>query len=213
MRSLKQYILFLSIIYLAALMFTGCTSVFSEMQNAHLAGKGNLEVTVSGTVVYDTDEFPESCLQKHYGWQAAYGLSDEYDIRIRNESIDYGAEHNASLLAFGIKHSLKKNRIAIYLPVGFAYGGSIDKPSETWEFQPTIIFNTPVNEYFELNPIYKLIIPLNNSYNNFKIAFDLGFTISNEHSLWAIRPEAGLMFEPETENLFSQFSLGLSYKF
>ncbi len=85
------------------------------------------------------------------------------DFRIRYERVILDSSifdsYGVNVLGFGPKFSLVKDRAALYLPVGFAFGNDTEI-SKTWQFHPTLLLTVPVNKYFEFNPSAKVLIPI-----------------------------------------------------
>lgn len=146
-------------------------------------------------------------MQNHYGFQLGYGISDRFDVSARYEYIGVANDGgNANIFGIGPKVSLVKDRIAAYLPVGFAFGGDIDGIDE-FEVQPTVLFTLPVGQYIEINPSVKGVIG-----DDFYMAFNLGLGLSSDFNRYAIRPEYGMLFNPGEKGHLGQFSIGLSFK-
>lgn len=194
----------------------GCAPTFSNLQSAKLVGKGKLEVTPSFSMVYFTDEGSMEHCQKDYGLQIAYGLQDKSNFLLRYEFINvppmeglYGESLSANVLGLGPKIGIVKDRIALCVPIGFAFGGNIEDISETWQFHPTLIATLPVGNYFEFNPSSKVLVPLNGN-SDILIAFNLGAGISTNLDKWAIRPEAGFLLNPGEEGHYTHLSIGIT---
>ncbi|NLB79639.1 MAG: hypothetical protein GX796_12610, partial [Clostridiaceae bacterium] len=137
--------------------------------------------------------------------------SDRFDVRARYELIkvddddEYGGA-KANVFGIGPKASLIKDRLAAYVPVGFAFGGDVEGIEE-FEVQPTLLLTLPVGEYIEVNPSAKGTI----GEEDFYMAFNLGLGLSADFNRWAIRPEYGMLFNPGEEGHFGQFSIGFMY--
>ena len=181
-----------------------CAPIFSDLQSARLVGPGKIEATPGFSSVYVSEEGETSHVQNHAGIQAGVGLLNGLDLRLRYERV---LEYDLNALGFGPKIALLEDRIALYVPVGFAFG-SDSEASETWETHPTLLFTLPVAKGFELNPSAKALIPLTGDRDTL-IAFNLGAALGNVRK-WAIRPEVGLCFNPEGGGFFWQFGVGFS---
>lgn len=132
-----------------------CAPVFSNLQSAKLVGKGNVEAAPHFT---STSHYSETeHIQDHVGLQLGYGLSNRFDIIARYENISGPSNGNANVFGIGPKMSIIKDRMAAYLPVGFAFGGDIDGMDQ-FQTQPSLIFTFPVGRYVEINPSTKAII-------------------------------------------------------
>ena len=186
-----------------ALVSSGCVTVFSDMQSARLVGKGKFEATPGYSSVSSNFEDEKGKVQDEVGVQLAYGISEKIDIRFRYEYVE-----GTSIIGFGPKISLLKDRIALYTPLGFAVG-----EEDTWEFQPTMLFTVPiVPSKLDFNPSLKYIIPFCEECENL-VAVNAGLAISNDISKWALRPEYGMLFNPGENGHYAHFSVGVSVNF
>lgn len=191
---------------------TGCVAPFSDIQSAKLLGKGNVEVTPSYSTVSMTSDGETEHVQNHLGVQAGIGLLEFMDLRVRYERItgnfDEEDSFGVNVFGFGPKFRLAKNWLALYVPVGFAFGEDIEV-GETWQVHPTLLATFPFGKSFELNPSAKVMIPFKKSELDTLYAFNLGAAISTDVSKWAIRPEVGICTNFEGGH-FMHFSIGLS---
>lgn len=188
----------------------GCAPVFSELQSARTAGKHNIEATPSFSSVTLTDNGNTNGVQNHAGLQLGWGLTNEFDLRLRYEYIwlkGNGNDGGTSVLGLGPKFGVVKDRLAFSIPVGRAFGYN---SSNTWELHPTVLFTQPViMDKLELTLSGKYLAQLRNEANN-KIAFNLGMAVSTGLSRWAIRPEYGILVDPGSSAYFSHFSIGVT---
>ncbi len=191
--------------------FQSCAPVFSDLQSARLVGKGNVELTPSYSSVSYIEDGESEGIQNHLGTQIAFGVSDNVDIRGRFEHIWLKGEgdYNDQIFGLGPKFSVLKDRVAIYLPVGFAFSNI----GESIEFHPTVLFTLPiVNDMLDFNPSAKYLVSFCEDCSNL-VALNFGAAFSQDFSRWAIRAEYGLLFNPGESGSFRQFSVGLSYTF
>jgi hypothetical protein len=192
--------------------FTSCIAPFSDIQSAKLLGKGNVEVTPSYSSVSVSSEGETEHVQNHFGVQAGYGLLKFMDLRIRYEritgDIDEETSFGVNVIGFGPKFRLAKNWLALYVPVGFAFGNEVSV-SETWQVHPTLLGTWALGKSFELNPSAKVMIPFKKNEIDTLYAFNLGAAISTDVSKWAIRPEIGICTNFQGGH-FMQFSVGLT---
>ncbi len=198
--------LFISLILV---LFNGCAPIFSEMQSARTVGKGNIELSGGLSFVSFTEDRETDHVQNHIGLQAAYGLSDAVDLRARYEYLwidDDGGK--ANIFGLGPKFSLLTDRIAGYLPIGFAFGEDIEDSSDSWQIHPTLLVSIPVVDFLEINPSGKVLIPFHEDGETL-IAFNLGLGLSLNNRL-TIRPEYGMLFNPGESGHFGQFSIGFT---
>ena len=200
------------IVGLFILFFTNsCAPVFSEMQSARTAGKNQVEGTASFSSVGFSEDGESNHIQNHAGFQAAYGLSDAVDLRVRYAAVwldgDIG-EVNVNILAVGPKFSIIKDRLSGYLPLGFAFGSDVDSDVNTWQFHPTLIGTIPVIEKLEFNPSFKVLLPFE-SEATVATAINLGLGIKLTERL-TLRPEYGILFEPGESGSFNQYGVGIT---
>jgi len=195
------------IIIIGVLVYS-CAPVFSDLQSAKLAGKGNLEVTPGFTTASFSGDGETSHIQDHYGFQVGYGLSRKLDLRARFENIRLDDNSgSANIFGIGPKFSFLEDRIAGFVPIGFAFGGDVDGIDE-FEVQPTLLFTLPVGNYIEINPSIKGIIS-----SEFYMAFNLGLGLSTNLDRYVLRPEYGMLFHPGDKGHYGQFSLGATIYF
>jgi hypothetical protein len=184
----------------------GCAPVFSEIQSARTVGKDNVEITPS----YSSSGYANGGLGfNHLGFQFAYGISNNIDIRFRYEFIWSKGENfefqMMSIIGVGPKINLLKDKISFYIPIGRGLG---KMTRYTWEIQPTFLFTLPiVKDKVEVTLSPKYLVFTNS------FAVNLGFSLSSNLSKWAIRPEYGMLFYPDGSGFYSQFSLGYSITF
>src|SRR5262249_11892156 len=160
------------------------------------------EVTPSYTYVSSEGDH----VQDEYGLQLATGLADRVDLRGRYDHVRVNDE-GVNVVALGPKVSLLKDRIAVAVPVGFAFGSGLQS-SKTWEVPPTLLLTAPVDPHVELNVSGKVLVPF--SEGDTTVAFNVGFGLG-KLDRWAIRPEFGMLFDPGQSGHFSQFSIGFTY--
>lgn len=192
----------------------GCVAPFSDLQSAKMLGRGNYEVTPGYSAYLAEDEGDMDKVQDHFLVQGGYGVSNFLDLRLRYEHVSAlaieGDSISANILAFGPKMRLAKDWLALYVPIGFAFGGDIEGSSETWQIHPTVLVTLPIAKYFELNPSAKIMIPLSNEEGLQTLyAFNLGLALSTDVRKWALRPEIGLCTNFEGDYAL-QYSIGLT---
>jgi hypothetical protein len=198
-------------------MTAACAAPFAEMQSARLAGPGRVEVTPAYSYMDAIEDGETAKLQDVFGLHLATGLTQRIDLRARLEHIrvddDAGIDFSATTIGVGPKFGLIPNQLALYLPIGFAFGEDIEV-SETWQFHPSLIATLPVARTLEINTGFKALIPIAGSDDpdddEVLIAFNAGLGISPDLSRWAIRPEIGFLRNPGESGTIRHFSLGLT---
>jgi hypothetical protein len=190
---------------------------FSDLQSAKLAGKGRIELTPHGSMILSSSEGETDHIQDNLGLQVAAGITNFLDLRLRYEylyhpdsGVEYDNSYSGHVFGFGPKFSLVKDRLAVFLPVGFAFGEDIEV-AETWHFYPTVLLTSPISKNFEVNTSAKALIPFRKEQNTL-YAVNLGLGISQNIRRWALRPEVGILFDTEGGGgFYLHFSLGFSY--
>lgn len=195
------------------LMISGCAPIFSEMQDARTVGKDNVDITASFSSVYarDTERGEGNHAQSHAGFQAAYGLSDAVDLRMRYAMLwvdDEREDISVNILGVGPKFRLLENRLAAYLPVGFAFGKDVEDGANTWQVHPTLLGTIPAAEKVDVNPSFKVLIPFERESETL-VAFNLGLGIKLSEE-FTLRPEYGMLFNPGEKGHFKQFGIGVT---
>lgn len=196
-----------------ALGAAGCVTPFAEMQGARLVGPGRSEFTAGYSYVKAGDQDSSEKAQDDIVLQGATGVSDRVDLRARYELVRTAGEYSdgeiVNVIAAGPKIGIAPGKLALYTPVGVGFGGGIES-SETWSFQPTLLFTLPVSQGFEINPSAKAHIWLNSKGADNLLAFNLGFGIGSDVTQWALRPEVGVLVDPQDHGHAWHFSLGIS---
>lgn len=212
----------LGLMILMAGMVLGMTAClvppFSDLQSAKMAGKGRVELTPHGSVILSSSEGQTDHIQDNLGLQTAVGVTNFLDLRARYEYLyhpssddRYDRSFSAHVISLGPKLSLVRDRLAVFLPVGTAFGPDIES-GDSWQFHPTLLATFPVSNAFEVNSSAKALIPLRGGQNT-TYAVNLGLGISQDLRRWALRPEAGILFDTEGEGFYLHFSLGLTFAF
>jgi hypothetical protein len=186
----------------ATLAGAGCAPVFSDFQSAKLVGRDRMEVTPSASTVSFSD-YESEHVQNEYGVQLGTGVSDGMDLRV-----GYVRAAGVNGVGFGPKISVVKDRLALALPVGFAFGEGVEI-SRTWTVHPTLLFTQPVTRRLEVNASAKALVPLTEDVRESLVAFNVGLGIGDLRR-WAIRPEIGLLFDPGESGHYTQFGLGVT---
>ena len=190
-----------------------CVPPFSELQSARTVGRGHSEVTPSFSMVRSSED-GSSFEQRQFGVHAGVGLTERMDLRMRFERItaeEDGEETTAVyVLGAGPKFGLVPDRVALYIPVGFAFGSDIEV-GETFQMHPTLLATLPVTQGLDVTGSAKVLVPIA-SEGDPLLAFNLGLGIGEGRGPVVLRPEVGMLIDPGEDGRFWQFSLGLSYQ-
>jgi hypothetical protein len=187
----------------------GCAPTFSELQSARLAGMERVEMTGSYSYVGFSADGESEKVSDQFGFQLASGIARSVDLRLRYERVAVeDADEGVNILGVGPKIGLVRDRVAFYVPIGFAFGGDIDS-SETWQIHPTLLGTLPVADQVEVNGSAKVLFPFESDIDT-TLAFNLGLGIGNFERL-VLRPEVGFLINPGEDGHFRHFSIGLTY--
>jgi hypothetical protein len=178
-----------------------CAPVFSELQSARLVGVGRTEITPAATANFHSGDGETSHIENHYGAQVATGISERTDIRVR-----YVRAPGVNVVGVGPKVGLVKDRLAVAMPLGFAFGSDIET-SKTWQVHPTLLFTQTLSRQAELNLSAKSLIRLEGGDTQWGLDVGLGL---GELEGWVVRPEVGILFDPGEGGHFLQASLGFT---
>jgi hypothetical protein len=190
---------------------TGCIAPFSEMHGARLTGQGRVEATPFYSAMYSSNDGETENVYNHLGAHLAFGMSEKVDFRVRIERVAVEGEPDDAFTVIGAgpKFALSRDRAALFLPVGAAFGNGLET-SETVQFHPALLFTLPLNDRIELNPSIKALIPLNGD-GGVQFAGNLGLAFGPDIRKWAIRPEVGMLMKPGEDGSALHASIGLSF--
>lgn len=194
-----------------SVLLAGCMPPpFSELQTARLLQPGQTEVTAHASRVSAHEEGASDDAQGEFGLQIGYGVSERVNLRGRYVLLNPSADADAvNVVGFGPKIGIVRDYAAVFLPVGFAFGGGVDA-GDTFQFHPTLLLTLPASPHVEIYGSGKALIPLSNG-GDVLGAVNVGLGLSTDLSRWALRPEFGILFNPGESGHYRQFSLGLSY--
>jgi len=207
---MKQLVVLASAV-LCCSYFSGCASVFSDYQSAKLAGTGKVEVTPSFSSVFMLVNGENDHTQNNLGGEIAVGVHKRVDVRIGYMYLDTEGAGGFNVVGFGPKISLDPDKVALYLPIGFAFNDSFE-PAENWELHPTLLFTETINDLVEITPSVKVLIPLTNSNNEVMIAFNVGAGLGNYEGSFIVRPELGVLTRPGERGIYWAGGVGVTLK-
>lgn len=192
-----------------------CAPVFSDLQSAKLVDKGRVELTPGASYVKTSCDPDDDCghIQDHFGAQLGVGLHEAVELRARYEHVMVVEDGpSVEVVGIGPKLRLVEDHLALYVPIGRAFGGGEDADlGDSWQVHPTLLGTAPVHRNVEVNASAKYLIPLNDDGGDNLVAFNLGLGLG-QLDTWVIRPEVGVMFDPGDEGRFYHFSLGVSFR-
>lgn len=193
---------------------SSCAPVFSDLQSARTAGQGNVELTPSFSTVNFSSDGESDHVQNHVGLQAAYGVTDKFDLRLRYEAIWLGEELDdgtVNVLGLGAKYNFIEDILSLYVPIGTGFGDEVET-NDSWQMQPTLLVTLPaVQDKLDITLAPKYLLTFCEGCDDlFALNFGMAFGDLNN---WAVRPEYGMLFNPGEDGYYGQFSIGLSYTF
>lgn len=197
---------------LGALIGGACAPPFSELHSARLVGPGRVEITPSYSEVHFSGENGNRTLQTHMGVQLATGIAERADVRFRLERIslsDGDGTTDVFVVGGGPKLEMETDRLAFYLPMGFAFGNGID-PGETLQAHPTILLTVPLVRGLDVTGSTKARVGINSD-PYLAVAFNLGLGIGQNLGPFVVRPEVGMLLTPGAEAPVRHFSLAVAY--
>jgi hypothetical protein len=156
----------------AVLAAAGCAPVFSDFQSAKLVGPERVEVTPTASSIWVSGE-NGGHVRDEYGLELGAGVLDRLDLRAR-----YVRVAGINVFGFGPKVSLVKDRVAVAVPVGFAFGPDVES-AKSWAVHPTLLLTAPMNPHVELNASLKGLIPLSKGGGDSLVAVNLGAGFGN----------------------------------
>lgn len=192
-----------------------CVAPFSELQSARMTGVGRQEITPTFSIINTERPDGSHLIQTQVGVQAAAGVHRHIDLRLRYErvtAIDDITDNSTNVLSVGAKLPVLRDRLALYLPIGAAFGGGIET-SETFQFHPTVLFTIPATSHLEINTSLKGLIPFGSNDGDPLVAVNLGLGISTPDRTWTFRPEVGLLRKPNDSGHFRHLSFGVTRGF
>jgi hypothetical protein len=202
-------------------VWKGRAAPFAELQSARLVGRGRVEVTPNYSYMDLARSGETAKLQDNFGLHVATGVADRADLRLRIDLVS-GAESGgerlrATAFALGAKYALVPDRLALFVPIGFATGTGITS-SQTWQVHPAVIWTVPLSALVEVNSSLKLLVPLveneqsSDGGRDLLGAFNLGLGLRPPGAEWMIRPEIGFMRDlDDNRGTARHFSLGMSF--
>src|SRR5262245_54947668 len=199
-----------------ATLLAGCVPFLADHQSARVLPRGEMELTPSFSYVSFSNEGETEHIQDQFGARFGYGLAEQVDFHATFERIsfdrDVADDLNLNLIAFGAKIGLVPDRVAFYVPIGFAFGEPVEDVFQTLTVAPTLLATWRASQQFELTPSVKAIYPFGADDPELFLGVHLGAGISYDLERWALRPEVGLVKNPGNEGTTWGFTLGVSIR-
>ncbi|MGE5833271.1 MAG: hypothetical protein ACM4AI_02205 [Acidobacteriota bacterium] len=193
---------------LLAVAATACAPVFSD---ARLVGKGRAEITPSFSAAGWAAEGESDHVANNIGVHALYGVADRADVFVgylRTQFVNDADGTNA--MEFGPKLGIVRDRVAVALPVGLAFGGGVET-NETWHFYPTALFTVPAGGSVDINPAVRVLIPTCEDCDVL-VGVNLGAGIRLAGNRAILRPEFGILMNPGETGVGWHFGFAVSIR-
>lgn len=198
------------------LLSGACVPFVADQQSARLLEPGHVEVTPSFSSVSFSAEGETEHVQNQFGLRFGYGASPNVEVRGLYERVRLDEDvrlddTDVNLLGAGVKVGLVRDQLALFLPVGVAFGGDVDS-GETWTFVPTLLATWRAAPALEFNPSIKALYPFAIEDPELFLGFHLGAGISTDMDRWAFRPEVGAVINPGDEGTTWGWAVGFSFR-
>jgi hypothetical protein len=198
-----------------ATLLAGCVPLLADHQSARVLPRGEMEFTPSFSYVSFSDADGSVHVQDQYGARLGYGLSKRFDIRAMFEHISMdqdGGGSSYNVVGVGAKFGLVPDRVAFYLPIGFATGEAVGDVSDTWTVAPTLLATWRASPQFELTPSIKAFYPFVMEDPEWFVGVHFGAGISTDLERWAFRPDVGLVKNLDADGTTWGFTIGVSIR-
>lgn len=190
------------LISFAVLCFaSGCfVPVNLNYESAKMLQKGDVELQGSYSTYFDDNG---DNAQNDLGAKIGFGVSESYNFKFRFEYME-SVSSTYFYIEADNKFSIKENKIAASVPLGFYFGDDGDY----FDFYPKFYFTLVNKQKFDFTIIPKthIITDFTDASIVFGISAGMGF--SSNLNKWAVRPEIGVDSGP-----FFSFGIGFSYYF
>jgi hypothetical protein len=198
---------------LASVLFYGCISPMnSSFESARMLRRGEIELT-GGYSKYSSAkrDFPNTG-SKNFGGRIGIGISDKFNLKAEYIRIAPINELDTALNYMHIapKFSFIDDYFAVSPTIGF-YFNQYNTPILSIELK--LLGTYPASEKFDVTFAPKIIFltPLDEPTAVPSYGLNLGFGLSTDLSVWAIRPEAGLVFSEAGGSPYWNIGIGLIY--
>ena len=195
---------------LSFLLNNACAPLNSSFESARTLKKGEVELMGNYSKYKFVEDGESEDTNDNFGLRIGYGVTDNFDVKLRYERLSPELGTDANYLAVAPKFGLKKDYIAFTIPVG-AYFIKTEGESESEFFtSPKLLFTYLVSKKFEATFASKADIFFEED-ADMLLGFNLGLGFSNDLNRWAIRPEVGMMINPGEEGSVWTFGVGINY--
>lgn len=189
------------------MLLASCVApINTTYESARMLGKGEIEVTGNYSHYSASSEGESDAVNNNFGVRLGYGINNKINLKLRYEGLisTYEDADMVNYLDIAPKFQIIEGKIAATLPLGLYFTGDDSK----FVISPKFMFTYPANDKFEVTLATKAdIFPEDES--NVYLGFNLGLGISSDLNRWAIRPEAGLMIDPNESGVYWAFGVGI----
>ena len=174
---------------------------------------GQVEVTPTVSPVFLSEDGDTTHISNEFGARASVGVTSRVNVTAgynRTQTIEIETESfGFNTIAFGPKFSLVPERLAVAVPVGFAFGDEVDT-TRSWQIHPALLMTVPINEHFDFNPAVRFLIPTCDGCETL-IAVHGGFGVRTS-GRFTLRPEVAVIFNPGEDGVVWTFGFGVSIR-
>jgi hypothetical protein len=207
----------LLLIAISMLMFACVSPVNMTQDRAKTLGKNHLEVNASYSRYAQTDNNYSNLTNNNYGGRIGYGLSDKVDLKARYERLVSTTEGGgaANYLSLISKIGLKKDQISLLIPLSAYFDQAVFESGSRYTIAPEGIFTNTMSNHVDVTAMFKTeyVFAAQDRGDDWFFGFKLGFGFSTDLDKWSIRPEGGLMVNPDDSGQIWSYGIGLIYVF
>lgn len=188
----------------------------NTFDKAQSIGEGVIEV--SGNYAYQSYRYDGegNGVANTYGLRVGYGLDNHFDIKFswtawQWDDTEFIGDDNMNFFVFKPKYSFgEEGMVALAVPIGlrsYSYG---DETENKFYLAPEVMFNYPVNEFFEAGANGRFVFPFEEKADPM-IGFNVSVGVSSDLTQWVVRPELGVLFEPGEDGFYLTPGIAASY--
>jgi hypothetical protein len=203
--------LFAAAAAILALTLSACAG-FGDFQSARMAGPGNTQVTPTAAATWLAADDHTERVTHNVGLRLTHGVTPALDVIGGVEYVGFRDRGRGSwAVGAGPKLSLVQDRLALWLPVGALFGEDVET-ARTWQTNPTLLFSFDLSPEVEITPSAKALIPLHpdqREEGNYLLGLNLGLGWTPPGAAWTLRPEGGLIWDPNASEQGRMWHLGV----
>ena len=209
---------------MSLLLFQSCMN--TNFDTAKMLQKGNTEIGGSFSHYIASNHGESNDFGNNIGLRVGYGFTDKFNMRLTYDKFippgnNLGGE-SYSALSMTPKISLVQNKLALTLPVGLGFYSNDEGDSESrWVISPAVLYtSTAQTNKFDLTGSFRVIKYFPKQKDSDQgitsdalLGFNIGAGFSNDLNVWAVRPEVGLIINPNESGTVWTLGIGFQYIF